>query len=174
MKPNRVRKGKECTASFAEIHSLVMAFIGLATLASCSSNEGDSSGQMNQMEAADKVEEHITSAAGSLPAKVELNPVGRMVFPTCELDSPDNPSVIANRSYWLDGIPEEENEEIVESLHDYWSNGNWEIQDDERPENLRVSAENKDDLFLMSVKVSGDGHLSLGASSSCIHPDDEE
>ena len=129
---------------------------------------------MNRPEAEEKVEEHITTAANSLSEDVTLNPVGRLIFQPCEIDSPDSSTAMASRSYWIDGIPQEKNEETVEELNMHWERSGWKVGKDERPKNLRIRVERENDGFTMSVKESADGNLSLGASSPCVPSDNEE
>jgi len=42
---------------------------------------------------------------------------------------------------------------------------------DERPDKLSISVEDEEDFFRMSLQVSDQGSLSIGASSPCVWPE---
>src|SRR5699024_4584727 len=68
-----------------------------------------------------------------------------------------------SRSYWLDDLPEDRNEEFVNALYEYWTSNDFRVLTDKRDAHDRfVSVENNDDAFRMSVKQSVEGDLSLG------------
>ena len=130
---------------------------------------------MNQTQAVERVKEHIESAAAEFPGEIELSPVEDPAFPTCEGEpGEDGHTVTVRHAYWVDGEPEEKNEELAESIHAYWSSGNWRVTADERPEKLHIEAKNQEDHFRMNLVVSKDGRPSLAAYSPCVQADEGE
>ncbi|WP_245900481.1 hypothetical protein [Prauserella shujinwangii] len=127
---------------------------------------------LTEEEAAQRAEQHIRRAVAALPEKPTLT-VQYADSAEC-LDPTDNGPrgrYQVGKTYWLDGVPSERNEEFVDALYDYWVSHGFRILTDKRSESDRfVSVENDDDAFRMSVKQSVEGDLSLGASSPCVWP----
>ena len=141
---------------------------------SCADQEtAEPESNMNQTQAEERIEEYIDHAAAELPGDVELSSEGDPAFPACEGEpGEENHKVNVRHIFWVDGIPEEQNEDIAESLYSYWNTGNWKVTKDERPEGSRIEARNRADDFSMDLIVDQDGRPSLAAYSPCVHADD--
>jgi hypothetical protein len=128
---------------------------------------------MNQDEAAERVQEHIDNAVAALPEGLDLTPVGDVNFAACDdpTDGGSTDRVTVGRSYWLDGLPVEDNEASIDLLHEYWTANGYRVLTDSRPDDVFVSVENEEDSFRMSVQSSVQGSLSIGASSPCVWPE---
>ncbi|MDT0331453.1 hypothetical protein [Nocardiopsis lambiniae] len=128
---------------------------------------------MTEDEAAAKVDQHITNAASALPETVELEPLGPVTFASCDDPTDGGPRgrVTVGQDQWLRGLPMEENEQNAELLYEYWTTNGYRVIRDERPDKLSIAVENEEDGFLMSLRVSIQGSLSIGASSPCVWPE---
>lgn len=147
------------------------------SVVSCSSDVGVQSEEdpilednMNEDEAADRVEEHVDQAVSVLPAGVELEPLTEPIVGGCD-GGGDDESVTVSHTYWLRELPSEDNESNAETLHQYWSNNHYEVLRDRRPDKLSISVQHTEDAFRMSLRESEEGTLSLGASSPCVQRD---
>jgi hypothetical protein len=128
---------------------------------------------MNQDEAAERVQEHIDNAVAVLPDTLELERVGGVNVAACDDPTDGGPRdrVTVGRSYWLDGLPSEDNDTNIDLLHEYWTANGYRVLTDSRPEDVFLSVEHEEDSFRMSVQGSAEGSLSLGASSPCVWPE---
>ena len=146
-----------------------MATITFATV-SCSNQEtAEPESSLNQTQAEARVEEYANQATSELPGDVELSTVRNPTSPSCEGESgDDNHKVTVRHVFWVDGIPEENNEEIAESLHSYWNTGTWEVTKDQRPDELHIEAKNRGDNFRMNLVINQDGRPSIGVYSPCV------
>jgi len=142
---------------------------------SCATKETvESESNMNQTQAEEQIEAYIIDAVEEFPVSVELSSVNDPAFPSCEGEpGEENHTVQVRHSFWVDGAPEDKNEEIAESLHAFWESGNWEIIRDDRPENILIEAKNRNNQFRMKLVVSQDGRPSLSGYSPCVQADEE-
>lgn len=93
-------------------------------------------------------------------------------FPPCEGEPGDKDRTAQVRhSFWVDGAPEDRNEEIADALHALWQTGDWEITRDDRPGRTQVEATNREDHFRMKFLVGQDGLPSLSGYSPCVRAD---
>lgn len=128
---------------------------------------------LTEEEAAERVEEHLQRAVEALPDN-----------PTLTVQSEDSMECLdpddhgprgryeVGKTYWLDEVPTDRNEEFVDVLYEHWEANGFRVLTDKRSQDDRfVSVENNDDAFRMSVKESVEGDLSLGASSPCVWPE---
>ncbi|MGH3952295.1 MAG: hypothetical protein ACRDSE_24805 [Pseudonocardiaceae bacterium] len=127
---------------------------------------------MTEREAAERAERHIARAVEALPDEPTLTLQNDLsaecVDPT---DGGPRGRYEVGRTYWLDDLPAERNEDYVEALRSYWVSNGFRVLTDRRPDRLFISVENNDDAFRMSIRSSVEGHLSIGASSPCVWPD---
>lgn len=129
-------------------------------------DEASPDSPLSEKQASKRVEKHISDTVSVLPDSLKLEPVGSTVSAPCE---PDH-LITVSKSYWLDGLPAEENKQYVDEMVKYWTTNGYTVVDDLRPDELFVSVGNDKDGFGMSVRTSVQGNLSLGASSPCINP----
>ena len=121
---------------------------------------------LNEEQAGERAEKHISDTVAALPDSLELAPLGRTVSAACDPE----PLITVSKRYWLDGLPAEENDEHVEALGEYWNTNGDTVVEDLRPDKLFVSVRNDEDKFQMSVRSGVQGDLSISTSSPCIHP----
>ncbi|WP_049568070.1 hypothetical protein [Nocardiopsis sp. SBT366] len=126
---------------------------------------------INEDEAVEKIDEHINDAVAVLPGDVRLEPLGQPNFGGCE-GGGENEPVSASHIYWLRDLDPEDNDANAEALHQYWSDNGYEVTSDRRPDKLSISVRNVEDGFGMTLRVSDEGTLSVGASSPCFHPEE--
>ena len=145
-------------------------------LTSCATTEpAEPESGLSQTQAVERAKEHIESAAAELPGDIELSPVEDPAFPSCGGESgEDGHTVTVRHVYWVDGVPEEKNQEVAEALHAYWSTGDWEVVRDERPDKMQIEAKNRGDEFRMNLVINQDGRPSLAAYSPCVQADEGE
>ncbi|WP_431868223.1 hypothetical protein [Nocardiopsis eucommiae] len=118
-------------------------------------------------EAEERLQEHATAAADVLPDELELDTTRRINAPPCDTSEDQ---IWVSQSFWLDGLPVEDNEANVDALVRHWEDNGYEITTDERPQKLRVGASHSEDGFELRVRTSVQGDLSLRVSSPCIWP----
>jgi hypothetical protein len=128
---------------------------------------------ITQDEAAEKINQHVTDAMAALPETVELEPLGPVAFASCDdpTDGGSKNRVTVSQRHWITGIPAEDNDQNADLLHDYWTTNGYRIIRDERPEKMSISVESEEDAFKISLRVSAQGDLSIGASSPCVWPE---
>ena len=126
---------------------------------------------MTQADAAERVEQHLARAIGALPDKPALRIFRDHVRECASVDDAPSGRVEVSRGYWLDDLPADRNVQYVGALVTHWTANGFRVLADARPPDAFVSVENTDDGFRMSVALSDDGRLSLGASSPCVWPD---
>jgi hypothetical protein len=119
-------------------------------------------------EAEELIDEHTTAAADALPDELELDTTRRVSAPPC--DSSEN-RIWVSQSFWLDGLPKEDNDTNVDALVQHWQDNGYEITTDERPQKLRVGASHSEDGFTLRVRTSVEGYLSMTVSSPCFWPE---
>ncbi|MEU0239212.1 hypothetical protein ABZ234_16125 [Nocardiopsis sp. NPDC006198] len=137
------------------------------------SDTSEEEAAMTHDEAYTRVEEHIAAAVAVFPEAPELEALGGDIANPCDdtVDGGESGRASVGRTYWLRGLPAEDNEASVELLHEYWTANGYQVTDDGRPEDLAVFVENEEDSFRMSVQSSAQGSLSIGASSPCVWPE---
>lgn len=124
-------------------------------------------------QAAHRADQHIRGAVAALPTEPSLSSLDDSSA-ECEDPSDNGPRgrYEVRKSYRLDGIPEKQNPEMINTLYRHWSNKKYRILDDYRPDDdMFISVEHEDDSFRMSVIQNDSGQLVLGASSPCVWPD---
>lgn len=152
----------------------LLAGVAVLMATSCTGQETeDPGGGMNRNEAAERVEEHINESVSVLPESVELEPGRETNFAACDDPTDGGPQgrIIASRVYRLSGLPTEDNGANAELLHQHWSDKGYKIMRDRRLERIYISAETSGDSFIVFLRSSVQGTLSLGASSPCFWPD---
>lgn len=152
------------------------ATLASLTFTACSTEPGQRATMeetITQDEAADKVKEHIDGVMSSLPDEAELETRQGMNYASCDDPTDGGPKdrVTVSERLWIRGLPSEENESNIELMHDYWANNGYQVIHDLRPDELFVTVENETDAFNVSVQVSDEGSLSIGASSPCVWPE---
>lgn len=128
---------------------------------------------MNQTQAEELIQTYVTEAADELPVDVELSSVNDPAFPPCDGEPGDeNRTVQVRHSFWVDGAPEDKNEELADALHTFWETGSWEVTRDDRPERIQIEATNRDNQFRMKLLVGQDDRPSLSGYSPCVQADE--
>jgi hypothetical protein len=127
---------------------------------------------MNQDEAATRVREHIDEAMAALPEGAELEERRGTLFGSCDDASDGGPPgrVTVSERFWVRGLPVEDNEANAELMLEHWTGNGYRVLRDERPDRLTISVEHEEDSFRVTLRVSDEGSLSLGASSPCVRP----
>ena len=156
----------------------IAAYITMATLMLTACNpvaywRASMEETITQDEAADKVWEHINGVMSSLPDEAELETRHGMNFASCDDPTDGGPKdrITVSERLWIRGLPAEENEANIELMYDYWINNGYRVLRDERPDKLSISVEDEEDAFRVSLRVSDQGSLSIGASSPCVWPE---
>jgi hypothetical protein len=146
-------------------------------LSSCTSPENPKVAVKNtitQQQAVERVEQYIREVVTALAPRARLEVLYGSDGSACDDPTDNGPRgrVIASRSYWLRDIPAEKNEEYVTAIVHWWTEHDFGILTDDRPNDVYVWAENRRDGFRMSVQQTATGppQLSLGATSPCVWP----
>ncbi|WP_116243837.1 hypothetical protein [Nocardiopsis sp. FIRDI 009] len=152
--------------------------IALALAVSGCGTTGDGSTAMNettitQDQAATKVQEHIDAALTALPEEAELETRRGTLFAACDdpTDGGSRDRVTVSETFWIRGLPVEDNEANIELMHEYWTGNGYRVMRDERPDSLSVTVEHEEDSFRVGVRTSDEGSLSISASSPCVWPE---
>jgi hypothetical protein len=128
---------------------------------------------LDKDQALERVEQHIENAIAALPDSVQPEARGAIDGASCDDPTDNGPKnrVTVSHRYWLRNLPSENNDQYVETLHDYWTSNGYRVRYDRRPEKNSISVDNEEDSFGMWVRESKQGYLSIGASSPCIWPE---
>ncbi|MFE3460320.1 hypothetical protein ACFXKD_22465 [Nocardiopsis aegyptia] len=128
---------------------------------------------ITQDEAAEKVTEHIEGLMASLPDEAELETRQGMNFASCDDPTDGGPRgrITVSERFWIRGLPVEDNETSIELMYEHWTSNGYRVLRDERPDKQSISVEDEEDSFRMSLRVSDQGSLSIGASSYCVWPE---
>ncbi len=128
---------------------------------------------MSRDQAAEKVQEHIDGTLTALPEGAELEAREGLLFASCDdpTDGGAKDRVTASETFWVRGLPAEDNEANIDLMYEYWTENGYRTLHDLRPEDNFVTMEHEEDSFRVSVETSNKGSLSLGASSPCVDPD---
>lgn len=126
-----------------------------------------------QDEAAEKVTEHIEGLMSSLPDEAELETRQGMNFASCDDPTDGGPRgrITVSERFWIRGLPVEDNETNIELMYEHWTSNGYRVLRDERPDKQSIAVEDEEDSFRMSLRVSDQGSLSIGASSYCVWPE---
>src|SRR5699024_5038176 len=140
-----------------------------------SSNQGDNMQTLTLKQAAERADEHVKRAVAALPVEPSLRPLDVGNSPLECKDPTDNGPpgrYEVGTTYWLEDIPKSRNTEFINILYRHWTHNNYRILADDRSRDDKfISVEHNEDAFRMSVQLSDQGDLSLGASSPCVWPD---
>lgn len=145
-------------------------------LTGCGVSTPDETGReetITEDEAAEKVREHIDNAMTALPESAELEERRGTIVAACDDPTDGGPRdrVTVSERFWGRGLPVEDNETNIESLHEYWTTNGYQVLHDQRPDELFLAVENEEDSFRMSIRTAGDDSLTIGASSPCVWPE---
>ncbi|WP_166349207.1 hypothetical protein [Phytoactinopolyspora limicola] len=140
------------------------AAILIALIAAC----GGSEPAMTEEEAIAQVEHHIHDAATQLHPPPRLEPLRPLDIPCVDRYDQATGQFRVERDYWLRDIPTEDNQDIFNTLHHYWTTQNYEIKHDIREEPNARFLEAQHEGFSISVQESTNGMLRLVAQSPCV------
>ena len=137
------------------------------------SEAADTEDTMNQDEAATRVQEHIDGTLTALPEGAELETRRGTLFAACDdpTDGGSQDRVTVSERFWIRGLPAEENDANIDLMVEYWTGNGYEVLRDERPDKSSVTVLHTEDAFHVSLRVSNQGSLSIGASSPCVWPE---
>jgi hypothetical protein len=142
----------------------------------CGSNtpeEANMDETITQDEAASKIQEHIDDTLAVLSEEAELEARRGTLFAACDDPTDGGPRdrVTVSETFWIRGLPLEDNESNIELMYEHWTNNGYQAIHDLRPDELFVTVENEEDAFRVSVQTSNEGSLSISASSPCVWPE---
>lgn len=128
---------------------------------------------MTQEEAAERAREQIDNLMEALPETAQLEERGGPNFAACDDPTDGGPRdrVTVSDSYWIRGLPVEDNDQTIELMYEYWTANGYRVLRDERPDKPSIAVENEEDFFWMSLRISDEGSLSISASSPCVWPE---
>lgn len=145
-----------------------------ATLLSGCGNGAEMRSTITQQQASERAEQYIRETVSALSPSARLELSRRFDDSPCDDPTDNGPKgrVIASSVYWLNDIPADRQSEYVDALVRWWSEHDFAILTDKRPNDTYVLVENRRDGFRMSVQqtVVGPQRLSLGATSPCVWP----
>ena len=128
---------------------------------------------MTQDEATERVGEHADDTLAALPEGAELEELSEPSSSPC-----GNPSMLSEEdrvtvgvNFWVNGIPEEDNETALALMHDHWDANGYQILNDSRPDDTFINARNEEDSFEIATLYNKNGKLALTVRSPCLWPD---
>ncbi|KWW98203.1 hypothetical protein TH66_18335 [Carbonactinospora thermoautotrophica] len=128
---------------------------------------------MTEEQAAQRAEEHIRRAVSVLPPTARLeNPFfNTMPCADATVPGPEGRVSVA-RTYWLRGLPKENNRAYFDTLYEFWTRNGYRVLSDDRAnrESMYLWVEHTGDSFRLSIQSNDYGDLSIGADSPCIWP----
>ncbi|MFL6140673.1 MAG: hypothetical protein ACJ72N_02235 [Labedaea sp.] len=129
---------------------------------------------ITQQQASERAERYIREAVAGLIPPARLEVLSSFDDSPCDDPTDNGPKgrVIASRGYWLNDISPDQHSAYVDDLVRWWSEHNFTVLTDNRPGNVYVWAENRNDGFRMAIQQTeiGPKRLSLGATSPCVWP----
>jgi hypothetical protein len=129
---------------------------------------------MTQDQAARRAEQIVSETAAALSPKPRLEsaPIFGNGPSACLADIPDAGKMVSVAyTFWLRGVPENENGKIGLQIKAHWQKQGYHIEkssgfDKGQPDISGVTKDN----FLISLNWSSNGALSVGATSPCVYP----
>ncbi|MFC7382406.1 hypothetical protein [Sphaerisporangium rhizosphaerae] len=154
----------------ARLMAVVVAVAAL--VAGCTQGEGMPSSAMTQDQAVARVEQLIHDTAATLTPTPRLDlyrpslNVQNCLEPT---DGGSEDRIIINRTYFLRDIPKAKVSAVAGQVQAYWKRQGHLIQAVSKT-GTSISGRSQPDDFLLSLSLTGDDVLTLGAGSPCIWP----
>lgn len=158
------------------VYASMLTLLVCGLLAGCGGamTPGGSMNTITQQEAIERVDRYNAEAIAALPVDPTLTPTLEQLDAEC-LDPTDNGPrnrIQVAKSYFLDGIPKDNNVAYFDAVRQWWTTHGWRILEDDRTDGSRyLWVERNEDGFRMSLQESAEGSVSLGATSPCIWPD---
>lgn len=138
------------------------ALAATLTLTACA-NEPAPADAVTESQAYDRVESYVRRAATALPENARLEPSEPATSTACK-GEPNRVKVIS--TYWIRGVTDDV--EHFDTMVRWWTEHDFEVLDDLRPERHYVWVRNPADGFRMSLRDNDNGALLLGAESPCL------
>ena len=154
--------------------TIITAAITVA-LSSCTSNpKAAMKNTITQQQAIERAEEYVRQVVSAVSPAAQPELSGQFDDSPCDDPTDNGPTgrVIASRDYWLNDISADRQADYVNTLVQWWSEHDFAILTDKRPNDTYVWVENRRDGFRMAVQQTAVGpkRLSLGATSPCVWP----
>ena len=126
---------------------------------------------MNQQQAVERVESHITAAVDQLRPRPGLQPVRRFAF-ACDDPTDHGPlgRVVVEHRYELPGIDAADGPSVLDTLAEFWTSNGYRILRDGRGEPLAEIAAEAPDGFRVIISTDTQGKLAIIGSSPCVWP----
>jgi hypothetical protein len=123
-------------------------------------------------QANERAEKYVQDAVAAIEPAPRLELLGKFEDSPCGDPSDHGPQgrAVVSRSYWLRDVPAQRNAEVITAVVKWWTDHDFVITGDKRPQANWVFAENKIDSFRMSIEESPSGNLSIGTDSPCVWP----
>ncbi|MFE1168708.1 hypothetical protein [Nocardiopsis sp. NPDC058789] len=142
-------------------------------LASCATEADRTGDTIDRHQAEERVEEHLQNSTGAFAEDITLENAGAVNTPPCDDARSGVPEglVQVSKGYRLRDLPHEDNGENVRVLIEHWESNGYAVREDARGETNFVSVEHEDDGFVLSLRESVQGTVTLRAASPCIWPE---
>lgn len=154
--------------------TIITAAITVALSSCTSSPKAAMKNTITQRQAIERTEEYVRQAVSTLLPTPQLDLLSRFEDSPCDDPTDNGPKgrVITSVRYWLNDTPVDRQADYVKALIRWWSEHDFAILTDNRPNDTYVLVENRRDGFRMAMQQTATGpkRLSLGASSPCVWP----
>lgn len=126
---------------------------------------------LNQQQAAERVDAHITAAVDQLRPRPGLEPVRRFAF-ACADPTDHGPlgRVVVEHRYELPAIDAADGPSVLDTLAEYWTGNGYLILRDGRGGRLAEIAAEAPDGFRVVIATDTQGKLAIIGSSPCVWP----
>ena len=152
---------------------LAPALIAVLLIGGCGIRNGERAMQttLTTQQAAQRVDEHITTAIGQVLPQPTLR-AGLKSTMSCDDPSDRGPAgrVTVEHRYTLPDLPRTANKAAFDTLAGYWTRLGYRILRDERDQRLPELAAETDDGFAVILTTNVVGELAIVGSSPCIWP----
>jgi hypothetical protein len=155
--------------------TITIAITTAVTVASCSSPDNPEvpvKNTITQQQAIERVDQYIRDAVAAIAPGAQLEVVYGSDDSACDDPTDNGPKgrITVSRDYWLNDLLPEKHNEYIDALKQWWQEHDFRLMRDDRPGDIYVTAENRQDGFRMGIEgtVTGPPRLSLGASSPCV------
>jgi hypothetical protein len=127
---------------------------------------------ITEEEATQRAEDYVRQAMEALPPEARLEVLSGTSSGPCDDPTDNGPRgrVTVGNIYWVRGLPAESNPQYFDSMVRWWTDHDFAILTDKRPQSNYVWVENKRDGFRMAFRDNPKGELALGADSPCVWP----
>lgn len=158
-------------AATGKATALAVAIVATLATAACGGKDPGTMNTMTQQQATHRVESYVRNAVAALPEHVQLHAFAKDSG-SCDDPSDNGPKgrVEPSVTYKVTGLDASKYNMYFDDLRSWWTHHQFQVLKDDRPQDLYLWVENKNDAFRMAAQANDLGELYLTATSTCVWP----